>query len=269
MQYHFAAFTHAGSYYKENQDAILVEGRVYQAPNAFLTGTLDTDQLTGSSYHRLAVADGVSGQPAAAAASRTLLDVLQRFDLRGLRLPPSETAEELRDGLSAVARRQPRIKNGCTTLVTVELSSAAIRLWHCGDSRGYKFSRKNGQLVQLTQDHTALDALQKAGEIPVCELGKYKGGMLDSVENLFVLSAYSDAPKPTTCLPSLAEDECLILCSDGLFENLSNADLQAVITAVLQQPENLLPNIVQALLDATLAFPMSDNISVIAIEPVV
>mgnify|MGYP001351639080 CR=1 FL=1 len=51
MKYHYAAFTHAGSHYKENQDAILVAGRVYQSPNAFLTGTVDTTQLAGGQPH--------------------------------------------------------------------------------------------------------------------------------------------------------------------------------------------------------------------------
>ena len=264
MKYHYAAFTHAGSHYKENQDAILVAGRVYQTPNAFLTGTVDTTQLAGAGHHRFAVADGISGQPAAAAASRTLLEVLQHLDQRGLRLPPSEAAMEIRDGLSAAARRQPRIKDGCSTLVTVELSTDRIRLWHCGDSRGYRFNRGTGQLTQLTRDHSTLDLMRAEG-MSENDVAKYKGCMMDSVENLFVLSGYSDAPRPTTCLPSVAQDEFLLLCSDGLFENLSNEELATVIAASLAPPESRLQDAVKALLDATLRFPVSDNISVIAI----
>ncbi len=78
MKYHYAAFTHAGSHYKENQDAILVAGRVYQTPNAFLTGTIDTTQLADADHHRFAVADGISGQPHPAGGSA--VDPLNELD---------------------------------------------------------------------------------------------------------------------------------------------------------------------------------------------
>ena len=56
------------------------------------------------------------------------------------------------------------------------------------------------------------------------------------------------------------EGEILLLCSDGLFENLSNQQLERILqTGDLETG-------VRGLLKAVLGFPKSDNISVIALQ---
>ena len=66
MIFDYVAFTHAGSYYQENQDAVLINGVTIQDPNYFSSGRLDNDTPRKAPSVRVAVADGVSGLPAAA-----------------------------------------------------------------------------------------------------------------------------------------------------------------------------------------------------------
>ncbi len=265
MNVDYVAFTHAGSYYKENQDAILINGVATQEPDYFSSGRLDTQAPRKAPSVRVAVADGVSGLPAAAAASKTLCEQMARIDQRRLRLPPPEMAEELRDALSAEARRDKSKLNGGAALVTAELYDDFIRLWHAGDCRGYLFQPGSGVLTQLTRDHTLRDELmlveQAMGKkTDALAIDRDLGLFANSVENLFVLSPYSDAPKPTTCLPTVNKGDILLLCSDGLFENLSNEKLECIMqTGDLETG-------VRGLLKAVLSFPKSDNISVIALQ---
>lgn len=58
----YAAFTHPGKHHGQNQDALLVEGRVIQAA-AMLSGV-----LPGGQTHRFAISDGVSSSPQRPAA---------------------------------------------------------------------------------------------------------------------------------------------------------------------------------------------------------
>jgi serine/threonine protein phosphatase PrpC len=286
MQFNYAAFTSAGSYYEENQDCILVAGQVVQTKEAFLQGEISTQSCSGGRFIRLAVSDGVSGLPAAASASRTVCEQLAKMDLKGLRYPPSEMAIELRDALSFATRKNKDIVNGGATLVTAEIYHDFIRLWHAGDSRAYIYSSSTQTLKQITQDHTLLASLRGDAETmlrenttyqmgarsatvtngtelsaELCEK-KFSGTLVDSVENIFVVSPYSDAPKPTTCLPTLPVGDLLILCSDGLFENLSN---HAIEQLVRDAPTSIEAQ-VNSLRTAVLKFPKSDNISVIALQ---
>jgi PPM family protein phosphatase len=67
---HYAAFTHSGKCYRQNQDAILLPGAVQQK-TGFWQGQLNLDTPL-----RFAIADGVGGLPSAATASRILLQEL-------------------------------------------------------------------------------------------------------------------------------------------------------------------------------------------------
>ena len=74
-------------------------------------------------------------------------------------------AEELRDALSAEARRDKSKLDGGAALVTAEMYSDFIRLWHAGDCRGYLFKPEGGVLTQLTEDHTLRAELIKAEQV--------------------------------------------------------------------------------------------------------
>ncbi|MCP5213337.1 MAG: SpoIIE family protein phosphatase [Hahellaceae bacterium] len=261
MRFSYAAFTSAGSYYEENQDCILIADQVVQTKDAFLQGEVNTESYTGAKFVRVAVSDGVSGLPAAASASRNVCEQLEKMDRKGLRYPPSEMALELRDALSLATRKNKEIMNGGATLVTAEIYHDFIRLWHAGDSRGYVFSQKTQSLTQITQDHTLLATIRGDAEAKI-RTQEFHGTLVTSVENIFVVSPYSDAPKPTTCLPVLPVGDILILCSDGLFENLSNPGIEQLIRGAAIGVEAP----VRALRTAVLTFPKSDNISVIALQ---
>ena len=72
---HYAAFTHAGKSYYQNQDAILLPEGVQQQAGFW------HKQLPLDRCWRFAIADGAGGLPCADKASRLLLRELQQLDV--------------------------------------------------------------------------------------------------------------------------------------------------------------------------------------------
>ena len=131
-----------------------------------------------------------------------------------------------------------------TTLTAVLLSGHRGELCHVGDSRCYLYSKDC--LQQLTEDHESFDETLQAP----------------------VLSSYLGIPSQVHPL-TIQEDvitlhpgDRLLLCSDGLYKQVSEARIAEVIRAHAAQPEEIL----RILSTEAAKVEYSDNITIVYIE---
>ena len=120
-----------------------------------------------------AVADGVGGRNRGELASATALEVLaQRFKAAALGedrladLLPGKASELLVESVFAAHReivKRASAEPGCTgmstTIMSAFFSRTRVHIAHAGDSRCYLM--ENGNLRQLTTDHTVIEELKR------------------------------------------------------------------------------------------------------------
>lgn len=177
-----------------------------------------------------AVADGLGEAPRGEVASRIALDTLKaRFTA-----PPS--AEALADAVREAARAiwqradaEPSLEGMGTTLTAVAVLDSAeqtrLAVVNVGDSRAYLFLE--GQLSQLTRDHSVVRGLIDAGEVPPEQWRTHpKRALLTRALGM------APAVDPDISLPALVGSARVLLCTDGLTAQADDTQLAAVLSAV-------------------------------------
>lgn len=139
---------------------------------------------------------------------------------------------------------------GCTFTLAI-LVGRAFYLAHVGDSRAYLW--RQAQLRQLTHDHSGAAALVAAGVVTPAEARQ-----LPVAHQLYrYLGGAPAAAKPDISVQQLEPGDVLLLCSDGLWDMISDVE---IAQQLLAHPE--LPDAAAALVEAANAAGGEDNISV-------
>lgn len=250
---HYAAFTHSGKLYQQNQDALLLAGTVQQKAG-FWQG-----QFSLNSRLRFAVADGAGGLPSAAKASRLLLQELMSLDQTQPALLPRQRVIPLHHRLVKACQSQRALHNAGSTLITAEIAvDGQIILWHAGDSRGYHYGFQG--LRHLTDDHTLAYCLSRFGNHTKAHLQALANtDMGQALDNLFIFS--QDAEEPFIGLQrlKLLPGELLLLVSDGVTLYLSDDALAACLTGT-----DLIANVTQ-IYEEVMVAGAEDNLSAVLI----
>lgn len=189
-----------------------------------------------------AVADGLGEAPRGEVASRLALDTLKA---RFTGLPSAEAlADAARDAAQAIWQRadaEPSLEGMGTTLTAVAVLDDAekvrLAVVSTGDSRAYVF--RDGQLSQLTRDHSVVQGLIDAGELPPEEWST-------NPRRALLTRALGMAPtvEPDVSLPSLTGSARLLLCTDGLTAQADNSQIAAVLSAITD-PEQAAAELIQ------------------------
>lgn len=198
------------------------------------------------------VADGMGGHNAGDVASRMIVESLANFERRG---PPSALLDDLEDRLNEVNRRlyNESLEGtagmcGSTIVALLALERHCISIW-AGDSRVYR--GRGGKLEQITRDHSEQqeaidcgmsDVHANASNVITRAVGGAKDLHLD-IE-----------------LRELRDNDRYLLCSDGLYREISESDMSHHLTA--NDPEGAC----KALMKQALGGVCSDNVSVIVVE---
>jgi serine/threonine protein phosphatase PrpC len=115
----------------------------------------------------LAVADGMGGQAAGEVASSIVVATIAPLDedVPGSELLDSlaRSVEEANDHLREMVRENPQLEGMGTTLTALLWAGSRLGLVHVGDSRAYLL--RDGELQQITQDHTWVQRLVDEGRI--------------------------------------------------------------------------------------------------------
>ncbi len=219
------------------------------------------------------VADGVGGEAAGELAARLTIAAFEAAaaDLsRRVRVAERSGLDSDRravfDGLAAVleqanreifeqARDDDALRGMMSTVTAALVSNAAVYIAHVGDSRMYLV--RDGQMDQLTVDHTLAEELVRAGRVTRDQLTTFR------FRN--VLSrALGERPTVAGDLlyVDLRDRDELLLCSDGLTDVVAELD---ILRALVAQPDPAARR-AQALVQLANDHGGADNIAVIVVR---
>lgn len=194
----------------------------------------------------LIIADGMGGHAGGKEASSMAIRVASGILAREILLPllesqatavASRPIQEVLSEATVSANEAVSQTEGDagTTLTSVIVMGHSAYIAHVGDTRVYYLN--SGELRQITQDHSLVKRLVELGQISVEEAQHHP-------QRNFLYRAVGQGPELTvdTYFQRLAESSYLLLCSDGLWNQVSDEEMVEVIenTSSLQQACNLL-----------------------------
>ena len=204
-----------------------------------------------------AIADGMGGAQAGEVASGLAAAVLEETGLEAGGEGGETRIEELiREANRRVFQRsnEDAATSGMGTTMTVALVNdveGTIAFGHVGDSRAYRV--RNGQLDQLTDDHSLVGELMRSGKLSAEEAESHP-------QRSVITRALGTEPDidVDTFTVQMEEDDLFLLCSDGLTDMVSDRE----ILALLQRSDHL-ESAARALVEAANAGGGEDNITVV------
>jgi protein phosphatase len=178
----------------------------------------------------LAVADGMGGYEAGEVASASVIKSVSPLDQTPM--PESELIDAIseavtvaKQNLRGIVEADPAVGSMGTTLTAMLWSGPVAAICHIGDSRAYLL--RDGDLYQITRDHTFVQALIDQGRIRPDEAATHPQRSL----LLRALDGRTDADPDLSLLTAELGDRFL-LCSDGLPVAVSDDDILTTLAEV-------------------------------------
>ncbi len=237
MDLSYASVTHPGNVRKVNEDSVLQ-----------------------SSQNVWAVADGMGGYSAGDVASRLVIDSLTKVD--GVEPASVDLIKYIEDALQQVNQKLAfemtvGIGNeimGSTVVVAACHGHQCTCLW-AGDSRLYV--QRQGELYQISKDHSVVQDMIDDGVISAEQADNHPQSHV--ITRAVGVHEELDLSKVTF---DLQPDDVLMLCSDGLYNEVDAATIRDLLSDQSLNCELK----AQALLGAALNTDARDNISVSVIQ---
>jgi protein phosphatase len=204
--------------------------------------------------HLYVVADGIGGSEGGEIASRIAVESIIKsyYTLPATTVPSVLKQAILQANKQILAVGQKRNwPNMGTTVVCAVLSDRMLYLTHLGDSRAYLL--REGQLKRVTTDHSHVQTLIEKGE-----LSKEEAPHHPQYHQITQALGSSSSIEPAIKSFSISPGDQLLLCSDGLHDELSDQEIKQLLTSEADQ-QTICNNLV---LQANLAGG-KDNISLI------
>ncbi len=203
-----------------------------------------------------AVADGMGGHAAGEVASRMVIDALREVrhpdSLSDLLNDVRQSMQKVNRQLTEEANRRRQQIIGSTVAVLLVFEQHCVCLW-AGDSRIYRV--RDGELQQLTRDHSQIEALVSRGVVSKEEARKLPGsnaltraiGVMDSVEL-------------DSAIHGIQEGDQFLLCSDGLYNEVSTQDIERFLA--LEDCQDSADRLIQSALE----HGARDNITLVVVR---
>ena len=237
-QLHAGAATDVGKVRQINEDRFLADERLF------------------------AVADGVGGHQAGEVASQTSVETLLRAFTEG-----EHTTEGLVAAVEAAnsavwqLAQGSREKRGMGTTLTAlaliqENGEEQLALTNVGDSRAYMLQQ--GELIQLTEDHSLVEELVRDGKLTPAEALTHPQKSIITralgMEPLIEVDSWEITPY---------QGDRILLCSDGLTNEVSDERIASTLRQIADPQEAAHDLVRQAR-----ASGGSDNITVVVVDVV-
>ncbi len=184
-------------------------------------------QQARSHGYLFAVADGVGGLDLGEVASATAISVVTEQFARAqagamlISLLPRLVQQANAAVHDRALEPEYRGKSMATTLVACALRYDQAVISHVGDSRCYLV--RNGQARQITQDHTLVNEQRKMGLISASDIASS-----DSRHVLIRSLGPEMFVSPDANALTLQPGDVLVLCTDGLHDEMSEAEIAAI-----------------------------------------
>jgi protein phosphatase len=209
-----------------------------------------------------AVCDGLGGHAAGEVASRlAVTGLLDAWTASTPGAPHKDLRAAARAANLAVydAAMQEGKRGMGTTLTALTLCGREAVIGHVGDSRAYLV--RDGRCAQLTADHSRVGEMLRLGLLTPEQAASHPA------RSQLTKSLGSDPMLQVDVVRSeLATGDVFVLCSDGLWDSVSRAEIADVASAVGTPSA---PTVVQAadqLVDLALAREAPDNVTALVVK---
>ena len=178
------------------------------------------------------VADGVGGGNAGEIASRTAVNEIANYVVEH---PIAEVKNKyaivnyLQDCIDQANSKIFQMANTyeentgmATTAIIVYAVCGKAYITNVGDSRVYLY--RNGQLVQLTEDHTYVNTLVKAGI-----LSKEQAAVDERKKVITKALGAEPTVEPDFFQVEIMKDDIFLICTDGLYDEVGNQEIIQVL----------------------------------------
>ena len=225
-----------------NQDYMFVsEEPIGNLPNLFL------------------VADGMGGHKAGDLASEYTVAKVQEAVSKSMQTIPYQILkgafQYANQKLLEKAGESDSYKGMGTTLVAATVKNDAVYVVNVGDSRLYKIGDK---IEQITEDHSLVEEMVRMGEISKEQARNHPD------KNIITKAmGVSDTVEPDYFDTDLQKGECLLMCSDGLTNMVSDRQIKEIV-----ELRTDLESCAKELIRAANQNGGRDNIAVVLIERV-
>jgi len=252
----FGAGTDPGKVRSNNEDHFLV-ARLAKSMQICKSSLADDGafHFSDEEGYLMVVADGMGGAAAGERASALAVGTLESFVLNTfkwfLHLGNREQSvlfEQLRQGLERADRSvidraaaDPSLSGMGTTLTMAYSVGTDLFIAHAGDSRAYFFH--DGELIQVTSDHTLVQMLVNSGGISAEQAKR------DARRNIVtnIVGGPSAGVQAEIHRLKIADGDILLLCTDGLNEPVSDAAIAEILAQTTNPSEACNRLIAQAL----------------------
>lgn len=204
------------------------------------------------------VADGMGGHEGGEVASELAVRILSECYYQHDGDPQAALAHAFATANAAIfhhARKRSQLAGMGTTCTAVAVVNARAYCAHAGDSRAYLV--RGGQAYCMTEDHSATMELVKQGLLSHADARNHedRNVILRAMGTHKTIQAEHWLP-PFPLRPS----DRLLLCSDGLYEMLSDGELADITSS--HPPETAC----QKLIELAVGRVSSDNVSAVILE---
>jgi protein phosphatase len=201
------------------------------------------------------VADGMGGHAAGEVASQlAVTSFLEHMRTSG---NVEAAALHAHQTIQAKAQTQAAQLGMGTTLVAVQISQVQLQIVWVGDSRAYLW--RHAELTPLTTDHSYVQMLIESGDLTEATAREHPQ------RNMVTQVLGVGEPQPQTRRLALADGDWVLLCSDGLHDELTDAQ----IAEALIEAQADIDKAADLLIERALAHGGRDNVSLMIVAPTV
>ena len=213
----------------------------------------------------LALADGMGGHPKGEIAAQIFIDTayqhLKKYTAENFE-PNVFIADVMRRAHKNILKfgieKRPPIYPRSTAVIVIIVDG--IMYWsHLGDSRTYLF--RHGRAHMRTMDHTRAEAMRLSGKLADGDAQAVASGRSGVSKCLGGMKK----PNEIEITPPLAlqAGDIILLCTDGVWSQLKNQELEDIVLDSSVQFEERISDLVDNAVKA--AHPNSDNATVLAL----
>ncbi len=241
MNYEFCLRTDPGLARENNEDSIAID-------EATRLGIL-ADGMGG--YNAGEIASGMATAFIKSELGRWLSQAGRHANAKEVRRAMEICVDNANRSIFNAANSNPQYSGMGTTLVLGVFQDSRLMLGHIGDSRCYRL--RDGELVQITKDHSLLQEQMDAGlitpEQAATSTNKNLVTQALGVEDAVLLEVNEHRVEP---------GDMYLMCSDGLSDMVDNANIAQLLATDLPLDQKVVQ-----LVDAANANGGRDNISVL------
>jgi len=241
----FSVRCNRGKVRAKNQDNFWCGGIFLESENDGITAPID-NTVKSEDKPFFAVFDGMGGENygeiAAYLAAKTFNGYYSENPVSEIKMFLSETCFKMNAEICAYMK-QKRTGNMGTTCAILAFGSDGVYICNIGDSKIFRFNK--GTLSQVSYDHIIEVAVGRKPKLSQC---------LGIPEDDFIIEPYITKAE-------YADGDVYLICSDGLTDMISNAEIERIISV-----KESVSKRAETLLNSALINGGTDNITVILCE---